>query len=162
MVTTTPPVDLGPLRARIENYLRQKGIAYEVLPDGRYALRQGSTKVFIVPMQWTGGQTLVKLFAPVSMAITQISPELTRFLAEKNGELLFGKFSLDSKNKAIWYEHVLLGTSLDADELFSAVVAIALTADQYDEQVRALSGGKSLFEMAAAPSGAPVTSHSTG
>jgi len=154
------PIDLGPLRAKIEGYLREKKLVYEGLPDGRYALRQGSTKVFIVPLAWTGGQTLVKLFAPVALAITQITPELTRFLVEKNAELLFGKFSLDAKGKAIWYEHVLLGNSLDVEELFSAIVTIALTADQYDEQVQALSGGKRLADMAAPADGSPVTSPS--
>ena len=99
-------------------------------------------------MQWgEKEQTLVKLSAAVSLEIKKISPELTRFLAEKNNQLLFGKFSLDMPNNTVWYEHVLLGDSLDIEELFTSLAAIALTADEYDEQISKMSGGKRFLDL---------------
>ena len=136
------------LRSKIEKYLRQKQLSYEVKSGGTLWVRQGSTVVVVAPMQWgENEQTLVKLSAPVSLEIKKISPELTRFLAEKNNQLLFGKFSLDVNNNTIWYEHVLLGDYLDAEELFTSVAAIAITADQHDEQISKMSGGKRFADL---------------
>jgi hypothetical protein len=134
------------LRSKVENYLRQRQLSYEVKPNGSLWIRQGSTVVVVSPSQW-GERTLVKLAAPIALNIRQVTPELTRFLAEKNYQLLFGKFSLDTENNAVWYEHVLLGDFLDAEELFVALVAIALTADEHDEQVAEMAGGQRIADL---------------
>jgi len=134
------------LRSKVQTFLSQKQLSYEVKPNGSLWLRQGSTVVTISPVQW-GERTLVKLAAPVALNIGKITPQLTRFLAEKNNQLLFGKFSLDAKAKAVWYEHVLLGDFLDAEELFVAVAAVALTADQHDEQVSKMARGKRMQDL---------------
>lgn len=138
--------DVQALRSKVEDYLRQRQLSYEVKPNGSLWIRQGSTIVVVNPSEW-GERTLVKLAAPVALNITKITPELTRFLVEKNFELLFGKFSLDTNGNAIWYEHVLLGDSLDAEELFVAVAAVALTADQHDEEVAKMAQGKRVADL---------------
>ena len=139
----TEPKFVEELRAKVEKFLREKKLNYQVKPNGTILVPQGSTVVAVLPTGWgEKDQTIVKLSAPVSMQITKITPELTRFLVEKNNELLFGKFSLDVKNNIIWYEHVLLGNYLDIEELFTALATIALTADKYDEEVSKMSGGK--------------------
>jgi len=125
------------LRSKIRTYLRQKQVSYEVdYEDGTITARWGSVAVIIKPMEW-GERTLVKLVAPVVLSVSKVTPRLTRFLAEKNHQLLLGKFSLDTKDdtNAVWYEHVLLGDSLDAEELSVAVEAIATIADEYYGQV---------------------------
>ncbi|MEM4244367.1 MAG: YbjN domain-containing protein [Candidatus Bathyarchaeia archaeon] len=134
------------LRSKIENYLRQKQISYEVRADGRYAVRQGSTVVLVAPAEWNE-QTIVRVFAPVSLNITRITPELTLFLVEENNNLTFGRFSLDTENKIVWFEHALLGDFMDVEELFIAVAAVAYTADKYDEQVSGMAGGKRAADL---------------
>ena len=116
-------------------------MTYEVGASGDYRLRYGSTFLVVIPCQW-GDRTLVKLIAPVASNITKITPELTRFLVEKNNELLFGKFSLDTPNNTVWYEHALLGDFLDEEELFVAVAAVLKTADDHDEEVSRMAGGR--------------------
>ena len=143
---TNESKDIEALRNRVQTYLRQKQLSYEVKPNGNLWIRQGSTVVVVDPRPWNE-RTLVKLMAPVALEISKITPELTRFLAEKNHQLLFGKFSLDTEGKAVWYEHVLLGDDLDAEELFVAVAAIALTADEYDEQVAKMARGKRVADL---------------
>ncbi|RRR77129.1 MAG: hypothetical protein EI684_01850 [Candidatus Viridilinea halotolerans] len=133
------------LRTTIDHYLRRHQISFEIDRDGDFALRQGSTKVFLRPLRWGDDQTIVKLFAPVAVNISHISLELTRFLLEENHNVLFGKFSLDFAHRAIWFEHVLLGDSLDADELLSAIISIAVTADKYDNQVAKYTGGSTFL-----------------
>jgi hypothetical protein len=138
--------NLEALRSKVENYLRQKQLSYEVKPNGSLWIRQGSTVVVVSSSEW-GERTLVKLAAPVALNITSVTPELTRFLVEKNFELLFGKFSLDTNGNAVWYEHVLLGDFLDAEELFVAVAAVALTADQHDEEIAKMAQGKRVADL---------------
>lgn len=125
------------LRSKIKTYLRQQQVSYEVdYEDGTITARRGSTAVIIKPMEW-GERTLVKLVAPVVLSVSKVTPKLTRFLAEKNNQLLLGKFSLDTKDdtNAVWYEHVLLGDSLDAEGLSVAVEEIATIADEYCGQL---------------------------
>jgi hypothetical protein len=125
------------LRTRIRTYLRQKQVSHEVdYEDGTVTALWGSVAVIIKPMDW-GERTVVKLLAGVVLSVSSITPKLTRFLAEKNNEVLFGKFSLDTKDdaNAVWYEHVLLGDSLDAEELAVAVKAVAEITDEYSDQV---------------------------
>ena len=43
--------------------------------------------MIIKPMKW-GERTLVKLVAPVVLSVSKVTPKLTRFLAEKNNQLL--------------------------------------------------------------------------
>jgi len=129
------------LRSKVETYLRQRQLSYEVKPEGNIWIRHGSTIVVITLFEWNE-RTVVKLAAPVALNITNITPELTCLLAEENYRLLFGKFSLDTADNAIWYEHSLLGDFLDAEELFIAVGAVASTADEYDEQISKMAHGK--------------------
>ena len=76
------------LRSKIRTYLRQKQVSYEVdYEDGTITARRGSTAVIIKPMEW-GERTLVKLVAPVVLSVSKVTPKLTRFLAEKNNQLL--------------------------------------------------------------------------
>ena len=134
------------LRGKIESCLTRLQVNYSEKPDGAYWLKQGSTIVAVKAFE-KGKRAFVKLSAPVALEISKITPELTRFLVEKNYELLFGKFSLDTKGETIWFEHVLLGDYLDAEELFIGVAAVAGTADEYDEQVSKMADGKRATDM---------------
>jgi hypothetical protein len=134
------------LRSKIGRYLRTDNLHYEVRPNGDYGVRHGSTMVFIQPRMW-GDLTLVQLLAPVSLEISTVTPQLTRYLCEMNNEMLFGKFSLDVREKAIWCEHTLLRDFLDPDELLVAVESIVTAADDHDEKVAEMSGGKRAIDM---------------
>lgn len=129
------------LKQKIQKFLSQKNISYEVRPSGDLWVREGSTVVAIVPSDWNE-QTLVSVMAPVALDVKKVTAELTRFLSEKNHDLLFGKFSLDSKDNSVWYSHVLLGDYLDEEELFVAVAQVAIVADDYDEQVSKMARGR--------------------
>lgn len=139
------------LRNRIETSLRQSGLLYTVEPNGLYRIPHGSTfvRIGVFNVSKTGATKggIVKLLAPVAVEITKITPELTRFLCEKNGELLFGKFSLNSKNKAIFYEHTLFGDALNRETLTAALALIVGTADEYDEKIANMAGGKRVRDL---------------
>ena len=134
------------VRSKVENYLRQKQLNYEVRNDGTYHVPYGSTVAVVRVLPWNE-RILVKVFSPVALQITQITPELTRFLATENTNLIFGKFSLDAEQNAVWYEHSLLGDNLDMEELYVTVGAIVTTADNYDEKVCEMAGGKRVADL---------------
>ncbi len=136
-----PSQKVEALRNKIQKYLSQRNLSYEVRPSGDLWIREGSTVVAIVLSDWNE-QTLVSVMAPVALDVKKVTAELTRFLAEKNNDLLFGKFSLNPEDNSIWYTHVLLGDYLDEEELFVAVAQVAITADEYDEQVSKMARGR--------------------
>jgi hypothetical protein len=143
---TPEPNPRDELQSKVESYLRQSKLGYEVKSDGRLWVRQGST-ILVIDAAQAGDHTVVRLGAPVALNITKISLELTRFLLEKNYLLLFGKFSLDTEENAIWYEHTLLGDALGAQELLVAMAMIALIADEFDEQVSEMAGGQRVTDL---------------
>ncbi|KAB8140984.1 YbjN domain-containing protein [Chloroflexia bacterium SDU3-3] len=135
------------LHNKLERYLQQKNVDYTIDKDGDIVLQQGSTQVFVRAVDWSESQTVVRLFSPISLQITRFSSEIGQRILEENYKLLFGKFSLDTNNKTIWFEHALLGDYIDPEEFISAIVAIAMTADEYDEMISNMVGGKRAIDL---------------
>lgn len=75
----------------------------------------------------------------------ELTPDLLLFLLQENDRMRFGAFGIDSEND-IFFEHTILGSSLDQAELQSSVLAVAATADQYDERIIERWGGTRLLE----------------
>ncbi len=62
-------------------------------------------------------------------------------------KLIFGKFSFDPNKHNIFHEHTLLGDFLNRKELEFAIMAVAFTADKYDDETQAQFGGKKFGEQ---------------
>ncbi|MDQ3760487.1 MAG: YbjN domain-containing protein [Actinomycetota bacterium] len=79
-----------------------------------------------------------------SWVVTRIesSMELYHFLLRLNNDLLYGAFSIDDAND-ISFRACLYGDTLDQEELSMAIAAVALTADEYDDEIIARFGGLS-------------------
>jgi len=137
---------LKTLRSTIEKYLKESFGTYLRDQSENYILQAGSARIFITPIDWIEGQTLIRIVAPVNRD-TQVSAELTHFLAVENMKVIFGKLSLDPDNHAVYFEHTLLGDFLNRKELEVAVKAIAITSDKYDDEIQAQFGGKKLGEL---------------
>jgi len=75
----------------------------------------------------------------------ELTPDLLLFLLQENDRMRFGAFGIDSEND-IFFEHTILGSMLDQVELQSSVLAVAATADQYDERIIERWGGTRLLE----------------
>ncbi len=137
---------LKTLRSTIERYLNESFGQYLKDQRDNYVLNAGSTQLFITPMDWTKGRTLVRVLAPVNKD-TEPSAELTKYLSVENMKIIFGKFSLQPEVRAVFFEHTLLGDFLNRKELEVAVKAVASTADKYDDIIQEKFGGKKLGEM---------------
>jgi hypothetical protein len=137
---------LTTLRSTIEKYLKESFGSYLKDQNDNYVLHAGSARIFIIPLDWIEGQTLIRILSPVNRE-AQISDELTKFLGAENMKVIFGKFSLDPERRIVFFEHTLLGDFLNRKELEVAVKAIAVTADKYDDQIQAQFGGKKFGEQ---------------
>lgn len=144
MISESPSIEA--LRAKITAYLDQNSITYDIDERGSYHFRHGTTLVFIQPIEWRN-YTLVKVFAPLAVDVTRADNDLAFFLADRNLNLLFGKLSLDVGRRSIWLEHTLLGDTLDAPELILTLEFIAFVADEFDEQIAEVAGGKRAIDL---------------
>jgi hypothetical protein len=72
---------------------------------------------------------------------TEITPDLTHYLLRENDRMRFGAFGLDHEND-IFFEHTIVGKTANKEEIKSSVLAVILTADEYDDKIIARWGGQ--------------------
>jgi hypothetical protein len=98
----------------------------------------------------------VNSWGPASAVITgrayvvtgaEITPEMMEFLLKANNKLLFGAFGLDEQNN-VFFDHTLIGTTCDKEELKNMAMMVVRTADEYDDQIVARWGGKRAMDNA--------------
>ncbi|MCF8267923.1 MAG: YbjN domain-containing protein [Ignavibacteriales bacterium] len=128
-------------RRRIKAFLDVKEWPYDIEDNGEFRLYQGSTFVSAEVKQW-GQFTLVIIRAPISLGIKTMNEKVYRYMLEKNYSLIVGKLAYSRTQNAIYYENAILGDDLDPEELYGALESAALTADNYDDPISALTGGR--------------------
>jgi Putative bacterial sensory transduction regulator len=109
--------------------------------DGDYVVAHDSARVFVSPQALPGRPAIVGVFAITNVGVNATS-ELGAFLAEVNFRLIFGRFSIDIENRAVWLTENLLGEHLDPADLRLIVEAVAETADAYDQRIAERWGGQ--------------------
>ena len=72
----------------------------------------------------------------------ELVPDLMEFLLHENDRMRFGAFGIDD-DKDIFFEHTIVGSTCDKEELKASILAVILTADQYDEKITSRWGGQS-------------------
>lgn len=137
---------LATLKSTIANYLQESFGGFLRDQNDNFILQAGSARIVVIPIEWTEGQTLVKIVALVNLEGGP-ADELAKFLVAENMKLIFGKFSVEPNQRMVFYEHTLLGDFLNRKELEVAVKAIASTADKYDDEIQARFGGKKFGEF---------------
>jgi hypothetical protein len=71
----------------------------------------------------------------------EMNEELMLFLLQENDRMRFGAYGLD-KDKDIFFEHAIVGSTCDKEELKASVMAVILTADNEDDKLIARWGGQ--------------------
>jgi len=110
--------------------------------DGAASLQYGSARVFITVETFDEDQAVVKVCANVVNG-AKPTPELFHHLATNQSEV--GHLSAVEEpdgTATINFSHSLLGEFLNPAELRMTVVALALLADQIDDDLAATYGGK--------------------
>jgi hypothetical protein len=142
------PPEAVKLREKIEATLADMMERYVVDENGAYVLGAESARIFVVPAWLEGGPSVIRVFAITNLDVP-ITSELTSYLLTTNLEFVFGAFALDVTNGAVWFNHNLLGDYTAPEELEATIAAVAQTADQHDDEIKARFGGRLYVEAPA-------------
>jgi hypothetical protein len=112
--------------------------------DDTFVLQEGSTFVYVRTFPIGDAKSGVEIFSYVVVDIN-VTEELMRYLLVYNLKLMLGGFGLslgkDGKGTVL-LTHSILGDSMDREELYASVSAIARVADDLDDQIVAAFGGQ--------------------
>ncbi len=129
-----------------------KNFATRLGDDGEYWIDKGSTTCRVKCHEFgppEGGHVLISLEMPLLFRVP-ITDELCRWIAIE-GARAFGRYALypDPKSKkegAMFFEHNLLGDTIDSGELCLAVALCLTMADAEDDSLQERFGGRKLVE----------------
>ena len=139
--------ELNTLHEKVMRYLKEMKISFEVSKEF-YRVKHKSTAVIVHPIQWRENATFLRVLAVVLSNVQKKGNEaMFEEFSDINNGKIFGKIywmpDKDDKNNGnIYYEHCLLGETLDFDEFENALVSMALIADDLDDKLQSKYGGK--------------------
>lgn len=104
-----------------------------------FVVTRGSAFAATIVLPWGDDDATV---CTRSYVVTSINKtfELMDFLLSVNNDVRFGAFGLDADGD-VFFEHTVVGSTLDKAELRASVMAVLATADSYDDQIVAKFGG---------------------
>jgi hypothetical protein len=136
-------VNISETRDRVASMVANLVGRVELSPDGTLSFPYETTRVFVGVRPWGEGSTVVSVYAITNVDL-EPSPELHEYVALHTDDWVFGHLvmSVSEGKAAVGFSHSLLGDRLDAEELHTAVAAVAVTADEVDEQIKERFGGR--------------------
>lgn len=126
--------------------------------DDTFVLQEGSTFVYTRTFPIGDKKSGVEIFSYVVVDI-DVTEELMRYLLTYNLRLMLGAFALsigESAKGTVLLTHTILGDSMDREELYASVSAIARVADDIDDQIVTAFGGKTALDKLMTTRRAPV------
>lgn len=138
------PAEIVAVREMIETELARLVDRYAA-QDGNYVLGYKSARVFVRPAQLEKGAGVIRVFAITNLDVP-VTAELTSYLVTQNLSFVFGGFALDSDHGAVWFNHNLLAEYAAPEEIGATIVAIAETADHFDDTIKERFGGRLYIE----------------
>jgi len=104
-----------------------------------FVVKMGSTLAQILVIPWGEDDAVVCVRAYVAYG-PDLAPDLLHFLLRENAGMRFGAFGIDDDGD-VFFEHSIVGSTCDKEEIKSSALAVATTADRYDEQIVERWGG---------------------
>lgn len=120
-------------------------IPWETLDIPGFGLFMGSAWVEVHIHAWDDDASLINVRSTVVRNAT-LTPDCLRFLLQENDRSIFGAFSVNP-NGDILFEHTIVGSTCDPEELEASVIAVLETADEYDDRVVATWGGERALDQ---------------
>ena len=112
--------------------------------DDTFVLQEGSTFVYVRAFPIGEKKSGVEVFAYVAVDV-EVTEQLMRYLLTYNLRLILGGFGLargEGDKGTVLLTHTILGDSMDREELYGSVSAIARVADDLDDQIVTAFGGR--------------------
>lgn len=104
-----------------------------------FIFRQGDTLVNVLVMPWGSDDATLTVRSYVVFDV-EATQDLMHFLLVSNNEFRFGGFGLDGDDD-VFFEHTIVGSTCDPEELKASVLAVANTSDRFAEKIIAAHGG---------------------
>jgi len=139
------------LRDQVQRILTSEFNNVSVDSDGDFSLRHESARVFIrcreQKLSEDRSRTLLTVWAIVLGEVPP-SPELFHYVAVEGSNYIFGHLVCLEHESSVWIHmtHQLLGDYLDSEELVSAVLGIAFSANDLDDELQSRFGGRRFHE----------------
>ena len=112
--------------------------------DGRgYRLHFGSAAVDVLVSAWGDSESIIVARIVARATVVRgalMTPELMKYLLNKNSEIRFAAFSVD-KDGDIEARHAIVGSTCQKEELKASVQQVMLVADLCDDEIVARWGG---------------------
>lgn len=119
-------------------------IPWEQLDEPGFGLFMGSAWVEVRIYPWQEDSVINIRSTVVSGA--KMAPDLQTFLLRENAERRFGAFSVNDAGE-ILFEHTIVGSTCDPNELEASVLAVLAAADDYDDKIVERWGGKRALDQ---------------
>lgn len=116
----------------------------------------GSALARTAVLPWKNDDAVISTRAYVVTG-AELSRELLHYLLLENGRLNFGAFGVDEDGD-IFFEHNIVGSTCDKEELKTSVLSVVLVADEYDDKIVERWGGSRALDRMMAEAVDPVSS----
>ena len=114
-------------------------VPHEPLDEPGFGLFMGSAWVEVKVQPWKE-DTIINVSSSV-VSGAKVDLDLLQFLLQENDELVFGAFSMDEVG-TIRFQHTIVGSTCDREELQASVEAVLEVADDYDDRIVDKWGGQ--------------------
>jgi hypothetical protein len=109
------------------------------------AVRIGSAVAETHVGPWGHDETTITTRARVVEG-AELSTHLLYYLMRKNLEVRFGAFGVDEEGTIV-YSHSIVGSTCDRQELRASVHSVVAIADQYDDEIVRMAGGRRAVDV---------------
>lgn len=114
-------------------------VPHERLDEPGFGLFMGSAWVEVRVQPWKE-DTIINVSSNV-VSGAKVDLDLLQFLLQENDELVFGAFSMDGSG-TIRFQHTIVGSTCDREELQASVEAVLEVSDDYDDRIVEKWGGE--------------------
>lgn len=131
-------------RTKVRKYMKEaygkqyKDIVQEV--DGAFVVRRGSAAVHVSIKPLHKTDCIVQALAYVVQG-AKIGPKVLGYLMRQNATNLLGAYGL-LFDDTITFSHTIMGANLDPNELRTTIATVAFVADESDDDIMKMAGGK--------------------
>lgn len=138
--------NLDRLKSRVQAMLTNR---FQVGLDssGAWTIAYNSAQGWVRCSETEDGRLVVNIDAPLLFGVRP-SPELYRHVALHANDLLFGFLNCTENEDGVMVllSYRILGDYLDEEELLGGVIAVVASADQLDDELQGLFGGKRFID----------------
>ena len=105
-----------------------------------FGISRGTAQGWVWVWPWGDSDTVINVRSWVVTG-AEMTVDLAKYLLRQNYDMRFGAFAIDDDNDIV-FEHTIVGSHADKEELRASVLAVLGTADNLDDQITSRFGGQ--------------------